>query len=162
MSEAVLLDTSFLIRLLNRKEKLHENAKGYYQYFLDNNFTLKMSTISVAEYCVRGKSEELPHKQLSIVPFNINHAKQAGMFARILFENKKGLTQKKLPRVIIPNDAKLLAQAQCETNILYYITADSRSEKLFQTLQKEHTVNFKFIDIHTPRKEQIGDKTLFD
>ncbi len=60
MSEAVLLDTSFFIRLLNREETLHQNAKGYYQYFLDRDYTLIISTISIAEYCVIGERSDLP------------------------------------------------------------------------------------------------------
>ena len=32
---SVLLDTSFFIRLLNSEDPLHENAKGYYKYFLE-------------------------------------------------------------------------------------------------------------------------------
>ena len=44
----VLLDTSFFIRLLNRVDPLHENAIGYYRYFLEHDFVIKISTIC---YC---------------------------------------------------------------------------------------------------------------
>ncbi len=33
MKHSVLLDTSFLVRLLNDEDKLHENALSYYKYF---------------------------------------------------------------------------------------------------------------------------------
>ena len=58
MKHSVLLDTSFFIRLLNDEDSLHKNAVGYFKYFLENEVTLKISTISVAEYCVLGKLED--------------------------------------------------------------------------------------------------------
>ena len=160
MNEAVLLDTSFFIRLLNREEKLHENAKGYYRYFLDHDFTLKISTISIAEYCVIGERSDLPLKQLMVLPFNIDDAEQTGHFAQILFQYKNSLKKKGLTRTIIPNDSKLFAQANCDSDVAYYVTADSRSEKLIKILQKSTDIKFQFIDIHTPWNEQFGELFL--
>jgi len=54
MKHSVLLDTSFFIRLLNDEDPLHKNAVGYFKYFLENDIVLKVSTISIAEYCVLG------------------------------------------------------------------------------------------------------------
>ncbi len=85
MKDKVLLDTSFFIRLLNDEDPLHENALEYFKYFLQQKFPLVISTISIAEYCVRGSLDELPLKNLQIIPFNINHAKKTGVFANILF-----------------------------------------------------------------------------
>ena len=61
-----------------------------------------ISTISVAEYCVRGDVHELPLRNLQIIPFNLDHAKRAGEFAKIIFQNKGKL--KLNERNIIPND----------------------------------------------------------
>lgn len=36
---------------------------------------MKISTISIAEYCTGGKIDELPLKFLQILPFNVQHAK---------------------------------------------------------------------------------------
>lgn len=129
MSYSVLLDTSFFIRLLTKNDKLHSNARGYFQYFIDEDCTMKMSTISVAEYCVRGERIELPFKHLEVVPFNIDHAEQTGLFADILFRNKKIKKDKLLPRPLIPNDSKLFAQAHLDPDTEYYVTADVRSKK---------------------------------
>ena len=60
MHDAVLLDTSFFIRFLNENDPLYKNADGYYRYFLNNNISMLISTISIAEYCVGGKTNELP------------------------------------------------------------------------------------------------------
>ena len=67
----VLLDTSFFCRLLSINDPLHENAKGYYRYFLENGIDMMVSTISIAEYCVLGEVDDLPLRNLKIVPFNL-------------------------------------------------------------------------------------------
>lgn len=82
MTYSVLLDTSFFIRLLNDEDPLHQNAKDYFRYFLDNDIILKVSTISIAEYCVRGSLDELPLMNVQIIPFNLDHAKKTGEFAK--------------------------------------------------------------------------------
>lgn len=69
MKHSVLLDTSFFIRLLNDEDRLHKNAVGYYKYFLENNIVLKVSTITIAEYCVLGKLDDLPLKNIQILVF---------------------------------------------------------------------------------------------
>jgi len=50
MSRGVLLDTSFFLRFLNDTDPLFKNADDYFRYFLKNDFSLFISTISVAEF----------------------------------------------------------------------------------------------------------------
>lgn len=85
MTHSVLLDTSFFIRLLNDEDPLHQNAKDYFRYFLENDIILKVSTISIAEYCVGGSLDELPLMNIQILPFNLDHAKRTGEFAKAIF-----------------------------------------------------------------------------
>ncbi len=63
MPEGVLLDTSFFLRFLNEEDPLFKNADKYYQYFLEKEFNLFISTISIAEYCVGGTIDQLPLKE---------------------------------------------------------------------------------------------------
>ena len=102
----ILLDTSFFIRLLNDQDPLHSNVLKYYQYFLEKEYILKASTISIAEYCVKGELDELPLQDVQLLPFNVNHAEKAGKLASIVFQNKGNLNL--ADRKIIPNDTKLL------------------------------------------------------
>ena len=108
---SLLLDTSFFIRLLNKAEALHENAKEYFKYFLQKKIILKCSTISIAEYCVKGKYSELPLRNLQILPFNFNHAVRAGELMAILKSNKT--VPATAGRAVVINDIKLFAQADC-------------------------------------------------
>jgi predicted nucleic acid-binding protein len=150
----ILLDTSFFIRLLNENDSLHQNTLNYYKYFLEKQFTLKCSTISVSEYCVKGKLEELPLRDIQIVPFNIDHAQKAGEFARIIFENKGKLETEK--RNIIPNDTNLFAQAEIEKDITSFATSDEECLKIYFMLKQNYPLNFDTINIRHPFNETFG------
>lgn len=156
MKHSVLLDTSFFIRLLNDEDRLHKNTIGYYKYFLDNGYILKVSTISIAEYCVRGKLDELPLKDIQIIPFNIDHAQRTGEFAEIIFRENKISIEKLKPRAIIPNDSKLFAQADLDMTITYFVTSDVRSKKTLAKLKTAINPKFEIIDIENSFNETFG------
>jgi len=151
---AVLLDTSFFLRFLNDSDPLYSNADGYFRYFIHNEISMMISTISVAEYCVGGDIHELPLRNLQIIPFNIDHAKRAGEYAKIIFQNKGKLKLKE--RNIIPNDTKLFAQADCEKTIEFYLSSDTESVKIYKLLQQESNPKFQFIDLNTPFNQAFG------
>jgi predicted nucleic acid-binding protein len=153
-SKSILLDTSFLIRLLNENDLLHKNTLEYYKYFLEKQFILKCSTISISEYCVKGQLEELPLKDIQIVPFNISHAQKAGEFAKIIFENKGKLEAEK--RNIIPNDTNLFAQAEIEKEITTFATSDEECLKIYTLLKQNYNLNFDTINIRQPFNETFG------
>ncbi|HEY1046806.1 MAG TPA: hypothetical protein VGF79_10225 [Bacteroidia bacterium] len=115
---------------------------------------MMISTISIAEYCVGGDVHELPLRNLQIVPFNLNHAKRTGEFAKMAFQNKEKLKLKE--RNIIPNDTKLFAQADCEKAIDFYLSSDLESLKIYNLLKQELTPRFLFIDLNTPFNNTFG------
>lgn len=154
MHKGVLLDTSFFIRLLDKTDPLHLNAKAYFQYFLEKDFKLVCSTISIAEYCVGGDFHELPLKNLQILSFNLNHAKRTGEFAKIAFQNKSKL--KLNERNIIPNDTKLFAQADTNPSIEFFLSSDRESGKIFSLLKQHTNPGFQFINLSTPYSETFG------
>ena len=152
--KAVLLDTSFFIRFLNDSDPLFKNADGYFRYFLQKEIIMMISTISVAEYCVGGDVHELPLRNLQIVPFNLDHSKKTGEFAKIVFQNKGRL--KLNERNIIPNDSKLFAQADCEKAIEFYLSSDTESLKIYKLLKQKTTPKFQFIDLNTTYNKTFG------
>ena len=77
---SVLLDTSFCIRLLKKDESLHQNAIDYFQYFLEHNVELYVSTITIAEYSVKDDPNNLPLKTVKIIPFDFFDGRTAGEF----------------------------------------------------------------------------------
>ena len=160
MHESALLDTSFFLRFLNEEDPLFKNADGYYHYFLEKEIAMVISTISIAEYCVLGTVEQLPLKNLQILPFNLSHSKKAGEFARIIFEAKKTGLLNSTERLLIPNDTKLFAQADTEISIKYFVTSDTRSIKPFDLLKEKITTRFRIIDINQKHTETFGTLDL--
>lgn len=153
---SVLLDTSFLCRLLTKNDPLHENAKGFFRYFLDNGIDMMVSTISVAEYCVYGEVDELPLRNVKIIPFNFNHSIIAGQFARILFDARKNGQYSPENRRIIPNDTKLFAQAFSDLNIRYFVTSDTKSANAIKIFAEDQNISFSHLDIHASPGEAFG------
>ena len=152
--KSVLLDTSFFLRFLNEGSPLYKNSDAYFRYFIQNEITMMISTISIAEYCVGGDIHELPLKNLQIVPFNLDHSKRTGEFAKIAFQNKDKL--KLNERNIIPNDTKLFAQADCEKSVEFYLSSDTESIKIYNLLSQHTKTKFQFIDLNKPYNETFG------
>ncbi len=153
---SVLLDTSFLIRLLSKNDPLHQNAEDYYRYFLEKEIPMYISTITVAEYCVNGDISELPLRSARIIPFNIQHAPIAGGFANILYSARKTNDISVDNRLIIPNDVKLFAQAECTPDVKYFVTSDTKSSKLIDKISEKNVVSFEHMDIHEPYTLNFG------
>ncbi len=153
---AVLLDTSFFLRFLNDSDPLFKNADGYFRYFLKHEITMMISTISIAEYCIGGDVHELPLRNLQIVPFNLDHSKRTGAFAKITFEAKKNGKLDVKNRTIIPNDTKLFAQADCEKSVDFYLSSDTESQKIYNILRPKIDLKFQFIDLKVSHYETFG------
>jgi hypothetical protein len=156
MRRAVLLDTSFFIRFLNETDPLYENADGYYKYLMMEKFDLVISTISIAEYCSRGDINELPLRNLQILPFNLNHGKRTGELARIAFKARREETLKLKERMLIPNDTKLFSQADLEEYILFYLSSDLESLKIYNLLKTSINLKFEFIDLNLKHTHFFG------
>ena len=152
--KAVLLDTSFFLRFLNESDPLFKNADNYFRYFIQKEIIMMLSTISIAEYCVGGDIHELPLRNLQIVPFNLDHSKRTGEFAKIVFQNKNKLKIKE--RNIIPNDTKLFAQADIEKSVEFYLSSDLESLKIYNLLKSELNTKFQFIDLNIPYNQTFG------
>jgi len=154
--KSVLLDTSFFLRFLNDGDSLFNNADGYFRYFIQKEITMMISTISIAEYCVGGDVHELPLKNLQIIPFNLDHSKRTGEFAKIAFEAKKKNALQINSRNLIPNDTKLFAQADTEKSVEFYLSSDTESLSIYNLLKQSTGIKFQFIDLHIPFNETFG------
>ena len=127
MNKTVLLDTSFLITLLDSTRVHHHTAKSYYTYFLENNYPLFLSTIVIAEYCHKGKLEDLPTDDCTTLPFNVSHALKC---AELNFQKHR---TPDTSRIATKDDFKLLGQATSE-KLGFVITDDANT--LYNYTQK--------------------------
>lgn len=121
-NRCVLLDTNFLIQFVNDGDLRHEEIHTYFRSFLDGGNRLKLSTICVAEYCVRGQLDELPLRNLEVLPFNIHHSQIAGNISNWLKQNKD--VSDLYDSHSIKDDTKILAQIQVEKDITAFATSD--------------------------------------
>ena len=178
----ILLDTSVLIRLFNKRTGyFHEKATFWFDHLFSEKRQLKLSTIVIAEYCVCVDSplENLPMKNFYPLNFKMEHAQRAGEFARILFSERKknkSIEKKSLnrniisndvnifdqARNIISNDVNIFAQADVEENISHLLTFDKKSIKMFNILKEKlpGRVNFDILSDSSPPQGQ-KEKTLF-
>ena len=148
MTKAVLLDSGFLIRLMNPAEPLHQVALSYFRSFVNEGLICKVSTIALAEYGVKGDLNYLPTVYLQYLPFKYSHAQAAARFMRTILRVKQERGAVIQPRTVIPNDTKMFAQASSEEDIIAFVSADSEAKKVFGLLEKP---DFSFIDI------RVGD-----
>lgn len=154
---SVILDTSFLIRFLSKNDELHQNAYDYFRYFLKQGVTMYVSTVTIAEYCVNGDISELPLLNVRIIPFNVQHAQVAGKFAKTLYTARRQNEIAIDNRLIIPNDAKIFAQAECIDDVKYFVTSDTESSKLINKIAEgKGSLSFEHMDIHIPYTQRFG------
>ena len=146
MAKAVLLDSGFLIRLMNPDETLHRVALDYFRSFVTRGIVCKVSTIALAEYGVKGDLNFLPTMYLRYIPFEYRHAEVASHFMRTILRIKQERGAVIQPRAIIPNDTKMFAQASAEPDIFAFISADSEAKKVFNLIENPC---FDFIDIRS-------------
>ena len=144
MDKAVLLDSGFLIRLMNPDEPLHPVAMRYFREFVEHGVQCKVSTIALAEYGVKDDLSHLPMQYLQVLPFHYNHAARAAQLMRTILRAKKERGAVIQPRAVIPNDTKMFGQASSEADIQSFVSADSEARKVYDLL--EHP-DFNFIDI---------------
>lgn len=151
-----LLDTSFFFRLLDAKDPLHENARDYYEYMLTHDYELYISTIAIAEFCVRNSLEHLPLKNVRVLPFNIFHAQEAGHVYGLVRDEKERRGAEKLKREVVQNDSKQFGQAVNET-FDWYVSADSEANKVYAIFKDVVSHKFQYVDINKPCNEFLGE-----
>ncbi len=152
-----LLDTNFVINLVNKDFALHQLAVDYFKYFLDNKITMFLSTIVVGEFCVKGSFDSLPTRSSRLLSYNLPHSKVAGRFANVLYNNNQ---IREIPggRKLISNDVKLLAQTSFES-IDYFVSSDRPCKSLFTTLATNRLLEFRFVDFSRTLDQNFPPKT---
>ena len=144
MAKTVLLDSGFLIRLMNPNEPLHRVALDLFKDYVSSGVICMVSTVALAEYGVKGELRYLPTKYLQFLPFQYHHAEVAAMFMRRIIQVKQERGAEIKPRVIIPNDTKMFAQASAETDIFAFVSADAEAKKVYELLEDP---GFEFVNI---------------
>jgi predicted nucleic acid-binding protein len=152
--DSVLLDNSFCIRLLKSDDEFHENAKDYFEYFLEHRIEMYLSTIVVSEYAVGDNPDNLLSlNAFKLLEFDYADAKIAGNFFATL-KNNEVLRESEQRKVII-NDIKLFAQIH-NRGIDAYITKDRKSlVQMIEPLKISHKLKFEFIALSISLNDKL-------
>lgn len=121
MSVSVLLDTSYLISLVNARRLHHTTAADYYRHLVKHDIPMYFSAIVAAEFGIRQPITELPLDHFRILDFNVKHGQRAADLWNAL-----GPRDEADSRIVVRDDVKLLAQA-CEERIDFILTEDAAS-----------------------------------
>ncbi len=118
MSASVLLDTSFLISLVDSNRPHHLVAVRYFRLMLEAQIPMYFSAIAAAEFSIKQPITDLPLQHFRHLPFNITHGKVAGELWSALWQREDGHI-----RHVARDDIKLIAQA-CHEGIPFILTED--------------------------------------
>lgn len=121
MSASVLLDTSFLISLVNAQRPNHATAVQYYRHMLQTQMPMYFSAIVAAEFGIKQSIVELPLNNFRTLNFNVPHGHHAARLWNELGQRDAGDA-----RAVVRDDVKLIAQAVHES-IGFILTEDASS-----------------------------------
>jgi len=119
MTAGVLLDTSFLISLVDGSRRNHSIAKQYYVLMLEQQAPMYFSAIVAAEIAIGQPLTDLPLRNFRTIPFNIPHSVESARLWNALGKHDDGDN-----RAVVRDDIKLMAQAAHES-IPFILTEDA-------------------------------------
>lgn len=159
--DSVLLDTSYLLALLDVKHARHVLAQGYLRYFLQQGTRLYASTITLAELGELHPVQRLPVlAYLRLLAFNLPDAQQAADLAARWYGTADRAPDSQ-PGRYLPDQFKILAQAA--TSGVHSLLADDDIllEQLAQTLW-DRRPPFRCLPLSRPHEAAFGlTGTLF-
>jgi len=121
MTVSVLLDTSFLISLVDSKHDNHKTAKQYYTHIIEQKIPIYFSSIVASEFAIKQPITDLPLNNFRALPFNLPHSIKAAEIWGLLDGRDSGDS-----RAVIKDDIKIIAQALKE-DIEFVLTDDAKT-----------------------------------
>ncbi len=109
MTAAFLLDTSFLITLVDDSRRDHTVARQHYEHALQHGAQLHVSTLALAEFATKQAVTDLPLRTLRIEPFNIRHAIKSGELCAPLMPACDATDSRAVGRAVVRTDLQLIA-----------------------------------------------------
>ncbi len=117
---SVLLDTSFLISVASPQRSQHGTALQYFRACMRRQIPVDLSTIVISEFQVGQAINDLPLRNVVVLPFNVDHAMCCGLLMRQWPRDAGD------DRVRVKDDLKLIAQCDCE-GVSHLLTDDENT-----------------------------------
>jgi len=161
MADGAVLDTSFLINLVDRNRPCHATACSYYRHFLENGMPMFLSTVVAAEFAVKQSITDLPLRNFVVLPFNLEDATCCAGLRWDVCRQTSGGTG---PRDAVKDDFKIMAQAIVQ-NARCLVTEDEETMgKYWGLLKQSGRVTFRLVPLRAgfdeARVNQDGQRAL--
>jgi len=153
-SKTAIIDTGFLIALVNGKHPFHEHAKKFYQYFLENDVSMILSTIVLSEFAIKQPITDLPLSNFRILPFNIDHAAKCFEVNFTKYQNKAHTKH------VIKDDFKILSQAIVEQADLFVTRDNEFISKVIEPCRVHFKYKLRSILIDNGKEMYFGGTQL--
>lgn len=160
MRTSCLLDTGFLISMVNSKRNNHTTALRYFRFCVDNSHSISISTIALAEFAIKQSIQDLPLKFVRLLPFNVDDADESARLDNLLDRDSSESRQR------FRDDVKMIAQANL-VSIAYILTEDASSlHKYCGRLNQANEISCRAINISEGFDGSLfnpsGQKSLLD
>jgi len=143
MRSGAVLDTGFLITLVDGNRDAHEAAKRYYRHFLESGVPLYLPTVVASEFGIKQPITDLPLHNFKVLPFNLLESIRCADLNYSYYREKDGLGQ----RDAVKDDFKIIAQAE-EQEAMFLLTEDANTMSAYcRLLQDERKIAFKVIEL---------------
>ena len=118
--DSALVDTSFLISLVDPRRPHHQTARRYYQECIRRRVPMLLSTVVISEFHVKEPITDLELRNFLVLPFNIDDAMTCGDLAREFPRDAAD------DRTRVKDDLKIIAQA-CVNDATCVFTEDENT-----------------------------------
>lgn len=137
-----MLDTSFLISLVDSNRPNHSVATQYFKLLIEQQSHLYFSAIVAAEIAIKQPITDFPLKNFRFIPFNIPHSIESARLWNLLGGHDNGDN-----RAVVRDDVKIMAQASHE-GIPFILTEDASTlYKYCERLRDAYDVNITAIKL---------------
>src|SRR5258708_5777170 len=144
MNNMAVLDTGFLISLVDRNRQCHQAARSYYKYFLEHSIVMLLPTGVVSELSIVQPVTDLPLRNFRVLPFNLPEAvKCAELNAHYYRQQLQNAGQ----RDSVKDDFKIIAQAVVQQARLLVTEDETTLCKYCERLTADGKIQFRIVKL---------------
>ena len=144
LNKMAVLDTGFLISLVDRNRPCHQAARSYYKYFLETSVVMLLPTVVVAEFSIVQPATDLPLRNFRVLPFNfLDAVKCAELNAHHYRQHLANAGQ----RDSVKDDFKIIAQTVVQNARLLITEDETTLCKYCERLRADKKIEFRVVKL---------------
>lgn len=144
MNNMAVLDTGFLISLIDRNRPFHPVARSYYKYFLEHSVVMLLPTVVAAEFSVVQPVTDLPLRNFRVLPFNLPEAVKCAELNAHHYRQQLGNAGQ---RDSVKDDFKIIAQAVVQQARLLITEDETTLCKYCERLNADGKIKFRVVKL---------------